>query len=49
MLFRGFPLGFGLFAATLAIETAFHVDWHNPRGLEKFAHGHGDHADGGHH
>lgn len=49
MLFRGLPLGLGLFAVTLGIESALGVDWHNPRKLEKFDHGHGHGHDGGHH
>lgn len=51
LLLRGLPLGIALCAGTIALEKAFGVDWHNPRGLEKYkhAHGHGDHADEGHH
>lgn len=42
-----FSVGFAAFVATLAIEKAFNIDWHDPRGLHK---GHGDHGtEGGHH
>lgn len=49
-LFRGFPLGFAAFVATLGIEAAFGIDWHDPRGLHKHGHGHAEHGEeGGHH
>lgn len=50
-MFRGLPLGIALVVATVAAEKAMGVDWHNPRGLEKYNHhgGHGDHAEGAHH
>jgi hypothetical protein len=41
-LFRGFPLGVGLLIATIAIEKALKIDWHDPRGIHG-GHGHGDH------
>lgn len=44
LLFRGLPLGFGLTVATIAIEKALGVDWHDPRGLHR---GHGDHGEEG--
>lgn len=45
LLFRGFPVGFAAFVATIAIEKAVGIDWHDPRGIHK--HGHGE--EGGHH
>lgn len=44
---RGLPLGIALTVATIGIEKAFGVDWHDPRGLHKHGHGHGE--EGGHH
>ncbi|KAG5673541.1 hypothetical protein PVAND_003581 [Polypedilum vanderplanki] len=42
-LFRGFPLGLGLTIATVAIEKALKVDYHDPRGIH--GHGHGHHSE----
>ena len=39
-LFRGLPLGLGLTIATIALEKAFGVDYHDPRGIHG---GHGHH------
>lgn len=39
-LFRGLPLGLGLTVATIALEKAFKVDYHDPRGIHG---GHGHH------
>lgn len=46
VLFRGLPLGFACFVATIGIEQALGIDWHDPRGIHGHEHGHGD---GGHH
>jgi NADH dehydrogenase (ubiquinone) 1 beta subcomplex subunit 3 len=43
VLFRGFGIGFIAFAATIGIEQAFGIDWHDPRGIHKDGHGHGGH------
>jgi NADH dehydrogenase (ubiquinone) 1 beta subcomplex subunit 3 len=41
--FKGLPVGVGLFIATIAIEKALGIDWHNPRNLEEYKHEHGHH------
>ena len=48
LLFRGLPLGFGLFLATIGAEKALGIDWHDPRGIHG-GHGHGEHSEGGDH
>uniref|UniRef100_U5ERX7 NADH dehydrogenase [ubiquinone] 1 beta subcomplex subunit 3 n=1 Tax=Corethrella appendiculata TaxID=1370023 RepID=U5ERX7_9DIPT len=44
VLFRGLPLGFAAFVATIAIEKALGIDYHAPvPGHEGHGHGHGHH------
>lgn len=43
-LFRGFSVGVVLLGVTIAVEKAFGIDWHDPRGIHGgHGHGHGDH------
>ena len=41
-LFRGFGVGLVLTVATIALEKAFKVDYHDPRGVHGHGHGHGE-------
>lgn len=40
-LFRGLGVGLVLTVATIALEKAFKVDYHDPRGVHGHGHGHG--------
>ena len=43
VLFRGLSVGIVALGITIAVEKALGVDYHNPRGLEKYKHGHDHH------
>ncbi|XP_035901148.1 NADH dehydrogenase [ubiquinone] 1 beta subcomplex subunit 3 [Anopheles stephensi] len=41
-LFKGFPLGFAAFVATIGVEYALGIDYHGGHGHGDGGHGHGD-------
>ncbi|EDS39547.1 conserved hypothetical protein [Culex quinquefasciatus] len=47
-LFKGFPLGFAAFVATIGVEFALGIDYHG-HGHGDHGSGHGDEKHGGHH